>query len=58
MLIFFYFNKVHAMKPVDSIKKTLFFILCLIKSKKLPRGGYDSSWSNYSIETILVNHCW
>ena len=30
MLFFFYFNKVHAMKPVDSIKKTLFFILCLI----------------------------
>lgn len=46
------------MKPVDSIKKTLFFILCLIKSKKLPMGGYDSSWSNYSIETIQVNHCW
>lgn len=31
VLISFYFNKVHAMKPVDSIKKTLFFILCLIK---------------------------
>lgn len=58
MLISFYFNKVYAMKPVDSIKKTLFFILCLIKSKKLPMGGYDSSWSNYSIETIQVNHCW